>query len=92
MILYKGDPRVAWRGAAVGVNHDGTMDWYRVDNWGPPGGQPGDKGTTSDAYEWVTMHPDDPTTLVFIGDNAYGFTFATYDTTQREQPKVYWGK
>ena len=39
------------------------MDWYRMDNWGPE--QPG-QGTSSAAYEWVTMHPDDPTTLVFI--------------------------
>ena len=60
---HKGDPRVAWRGTAVGVNFDGSMDWYRMDNWGPE--QPG-QGTSSAAYEWVTMHPDDPTTLVFI--------------------------
>jgi len=60
---HKGDPRVDWRGTAVGVNFDGTMDWYRMDNWGPE--EPG-QGTSSAAYEWVTMHPDDPTTLVFI--------------------------
>ena len=60
---HKGDPRVDWRGTAVGVNFDGSMDWYRMDNWGPE--QPG-QPTSSAAYEWVTMHPDDPTTLVFI--------------------------
>lgn len=81
---HKGDPRVDWRGTAVGVNFDGTMDWYRMDNWGPE--QPG-QGTSSAAYEWVTMHPDDPTTLVFISDDAYGFAFATHDTTQRITPQ-----
>ena len=78
------DPRRDWRGLAIAINgQTGAIDWYNLANWGP--GEPNEP-TSSSAYEWVSFDPSDPTTLVFFSDEAFGFGFSTYDTTQLITP------
>merc|ERR1711937_1095965 len=69
----KTDPRSNWRGAAVAVGTDGKMDWYRLDNWDDKVGQ-----TASSAYEWVSYNGAKDT-LVFIGDESWGFGYSVMD-------------
>ena len=78
------DPRRDWRGLAIAINGQaGAVDWYNLANWGP--GEPNEP-TSSSAYESVSFDPSDPTTLVFFSDEAFGFGFSTYDTTQLITP------
>lgn len=92
--MAPGDPRVAWRGAAVAVDKQGAMEWYRVDNWGPEGcPPPGGPGCVEDtgepgrylssAYEWTSISPDGKS-LLMVSDELMGFGFATFDLTQKE--------
>ena len=82
----KGDPRADWRGTAVAVSCCGKMDWYRMENWGVGLKENGKVlKTASSAYEWISANPEDPNSLLFISDEAFGFGFATYDLSKLEQ-------
>ena len=64
------DPRVHWRGASIGVDGNGDMSWYRMDNFDNK-----EDPVVSSAYEYVI-----PTNngFVMISDELMGFGFATY--------------
>jgi len=53
------DPRRGWRGAAVHVDLNGALTWYRID--------------PHRAYEFVDRAPNGQ--LTFLGDKAIGFSF-----------------
>ena len=64
------DPRVHWRGASIGVDGNGDMSWYRMDNFDNK-----EDPVVSSAYEYVI-----PTNngFVMISDELMGFGFASY--------------
>lgn len=81
----EGDPRANWRGTSVIVDSKGKMRSYRMDNWGVGLKEDGQIiPTASSAFEWVSTTPEDPSSLVFFTDEAYGFGFATYDLSKLE--------
>lgn len=82
----EGDPRADWRGTQVAVDMKGRMRWYRMDNWGLGLKEDGKiLPTTSSAFEWVSTTPEDPSSLVFFTDEAFGFGFATFDLSKLEE-------
>ena len=71
------DPRIDWRGVAIGFTPAGEIDWYRMANLGL---FPGDTHHGSSAFEWGS-YGGDPTTMVFFVDETLGFSWATMDLT-----------
>ena len=62
------DKRKDWRGTPVAVHNNGTMDWYRMDNFN---GNP----VLSSAFEYAVTYPGG---ISMVSDETMGFGVANY--------------